>query len=96
MGRKKSSGTPGPRANGADVDRRRGGTEDLFTGGGERRVAGDGAAADFPGGGACEDGEVRERCGKEEKGEAGLGLGSCRGKGRREGACRGGGGHQWP
>jgi hypothetical protein len=32
------------------------------------RVAGDGAAADFPGGGACEDGEVREQCGKEEKG----------------------------
>jgi hypothetical protein len=31
------------------------------------RVAGDGAAVDFPGGGACEDGEVRERCGKEEK-----------------------------
>jgi hypothetical protein len=33
---------------------------------------------------------------KRKKGEAGLGLGSCRGKGRRGGACRGGGGHQWP
>jgi hypothetical protein len=52
-GEEKSSGTPGPRASGADVGRRRGGTRDLFTGGGERRMAGDGAAAGFPGGGAC-------------------------------------------
>jgi hypothetical protein len=70
MGRKKSSGTPGPRVNDADVGRRRGGTEDLFTGGGERRMAGDGAATGFPGGGACEDGEVRGSnwCGKEGAG----------------------------
>jgi hypothetical protein len=33
---------------------------------------------------------------KRKKGEAELGLGSCRGKGRRGGACRGGGDHQWP
>jgi hypothetical protein len=76
MGRKKSSGTPGPRANGADVGRRRGGTEDLFTGGGERRMAGDGAAAGFAGGGACEDGELRGSnwCGKEGAGGSYLGF----------------------
>jgi hypothetical protein len=76
MGRKKSSGTPGPRANGVDVGRRRGGTEDLFTGGGERWMAGDGAAAGFPGGGACEDGEVRgsNLCGKEGAGCSYLGF----------------------
>jgi hypothetical protein len=51
---------------------------------------GDGASA------RMEDVQMRERCGKEEKGEAGLGFGSCRGKERRGGACRGGGGHQWP
>jgi hypothetical protein len=44
-------------------------------------------------GGRCRAWRVWE---EREKGEAGLGLGSCRGKGRKGGACRRGSGLQWP
>jgi hypothetical protein len=66
-----------------------------FTGVGERQMAGDGAAAGFPGGGACGDEGKVQGAKVRERGAQGLMLVLYRPR-EGEGAATGPIGHQWP
>jgi hypothetical protein len=79
---------PSPRAGGTCGDGRRDELEEVVADDEERRMAGNGAAAGFPGDGACGDEGKVQGAQARERGAQGLKHNSYRGKGEERPAAK--------